>query len=204
MSTAKQTEPRRSPGPQRRRAEVLETAARMFAEKGYESTTSKDIGTELGMLRGSIYYYFESKELLLFELIEEVWVGALAYLDEILASDAGPVEKLEELIRRHVLYLTDNTVNASLFLHEARSLSGEHRKAVEAHELRYQRAVTQLIKDGQKLGVIRGDVDAKLVMFQLLGAVNWTYRWYQKGKGAAATRVADQFSHSLLEGLLPR
>jgi AcrR family transcriptional regulator len=176
----------------------------MFAAKGYEATTSQDIGTELGMLRGSIYYYFESKEMLLFELIEEVWVGALAYLDEILASDADPVTKLEQFIRRHVLYLADNTVNASLFLHETRALNPEHRKVVAAQELRYQRAVTQLVRDGQRQGLIRGDVDPKLVMFQVLGTVNWIYRWYQKGKRVSAARVADQFARSILEGLLPR
>jgi AcrR family transcriptional regulator len=204
MSAANPTPSKRPGSPQRRRAEVLETAARMFAEKGYEATTSQDIGNELGMLRGSIYYYFESKEMLLFELIEQVWVGALAYLEEILASDADPVMKLDQLIRRHILYLADNTVDASLFLHETRSLSPEHRKVVAAQELRYQRAVTQLVKDGQRQGLIRRDLDPKLVMFQVLGAVNWIYRWYQKGKRVSAARVADQFARSLLEGLLPR
>jgi AcrR family transcriptional regulator len=203
MSTANPT-PSKRPSPQRRRAEVLETAARMFAEKGYEATTSQDIGNELGMLRGSIYYYFESKEMLLFELIEQVWVGALAYLEEILASDADPAAKLDQLIRRHILYLADNTVNASLFLHETRSLSPEHGAVVAAQELRYQRAVTQLVKDGQRQGLIRPDLDPKLVMFQVLGAVNWIYRWYQTGKRVSAARVADQFARSILGGLLPR
>ena len=204
MSATEPSPNKRAGSPQRRRAEVLETAARLFAEKGYEATTSEDIGVELGMLRGSIYYYFKSKELLLFELIEQVWAGALAYLEEILASDADPVTKLDELIHRHIQYLADNTVYAALFLHEARSLNPEHREVVAAHELRYQRAVTQLIKDGQRQGLIRADADAKLAMFQVLGTVNWIYRWYQKGKRVSATRVGDQFSRTLLDGLRPR
>ena len=192
------------PRRRRRREEVLAVAARMFAEKGYEATTSQDIGEELGLLRGNIYYYFESKELLLFELIERVWAGALAYLEEVLAGEEDAVAKLAELLRRHVRYLTANTVGASLFLHETRSLSDEHRAIVTAHEARYRRAIVQLIRDGRRDGLIRADVDPRLAAFALLGAVNWTYRWYRPAQGLSAARVADQFASALLQGLLPR
>jgi TetR/AcrR family transcriptional regulator, cholesterol catabolism regulator len=201
MATAAKKTGRNAAEKRRRRGEVLDVAARMFAEKGYENTTSQDIGKELGMLRGSIYYYFDSKEGLLFELIEEVWLGALEYLDEVLASDASPAEKLHELIRRHVLYITENTTDASLFLHEVRSLSDKHRATVIEQEKRYRQGITKLIKDGQAKGEIRKDIDAKLATFQVLGAVNWPYRWYQKGKGASAKKVADQFADTLLGGL---
>ena len=204
MATAAKKTDRATAEKRRRRGEVLEVAARMFAEKGFENTTSQDIGEELGMLRGSIYYYFDSKEGLLFELIEEVWLGALAYLDEIMASDASPAEKLGELIRRHVLYITENTTDASLFLHEVRSLSDEHRAIAIEQEKRYRQGVTKLIKDGQTKGLIRKDIDAKIATFQVLGAINWPYRWYQKGKGASAKKVADQFADSLLGGLLAK
>jgi AcrR family transcriptional regulator len=204
MATAEKKSERSQGERRRRRGEVLDVAARMFAEKGYENTTSQDIGEELGMLRGSIYYYFDSKEGLLFELIEEVWLGALEYLDEIMASDADPAEKLHELIRRHVLYITENTIDASLFLHEVRSLSDEHRRIAIEQEKRYRQGVTKLIKDGQSKGLIRKDIDPKLATFQVLGAVNWPYRWYRKGKGASAKKVADQFADTLLGGLLAK
>lgn len=113
---------------------------------------------------------------MLFELIQAVWGGALADLEEVMRSDDGPVRKLRELLRRHVIYLADSTVNASLFLHEVRALSEEKRKVIEVDQERYQRAITKLVKDGQKQGLIRSDLEAQLVTFELLGAVNWTYR----------------------------
>jgi AcrR family transcriptional regulator len=153
------------------------------------------------MLRGSVYYYLESKEARLFELMEEVCAGFLAFLEEIRASDDDALVKLRRLVRRHISYLVENRVSTTLFLTEFRSLSEEHQSVVAGHEEGYRRAVQDLIGEGQQEGLVREDVDADVAAMALLGAANWVYRWHGRHGRASSEEIARQFERILGDGL---
>jgi TetR/AcrR family transcriptional regulator, cholesterol catabolism regulator len=189
------------PPPRRRRAEVLEAAGELFLENGYEATSTADIARRLGILRGSIYYYLDSKEGLLFELIEDAHEGFVRAIDAIAGSDDDALTKLRHLIEQHIVFLTESRVATTLFLTESRSLTPEHRTIVARHEETYRRSVAALIRDGQGSGVIRADVDAELATMLFLGAANWIHRWYGPEGAASVGELARQFSLIIGDGL---
>jgi len=194
----------RSLPPRRRREEVLQAAGALFAAKGYAAASTTEIADRLGILRGSVYYYFATKESLLFELIEDVYVGALEALDAILASDADAIEKLRLVIERHVTHLAGHQVATTLFLNEFRSLSPEHQAIVAAKQRTYEQGVLAVIREGQRTGVLRDDLDDGLVMLAVLGAVNWVHRWYRRDQSPSSEEIGRQFASVLLEGLIRR
>jgi len=187
----------------RRRDEVLQAAADLFFEKGYEATSTADIAERVGILRGSVYYYLDTKEALLFELLEGVFAGFLSALEEIQAQDGNALEKLRRVVGHHVRYLADNLVRTTLFLTESRSLSIEHRAVVLEQEEEYRAALVDLIASGQREGTIRGDVRPEIVAMAIVGAANWVHRWYWSGGDATADEIARQFEIVLTEGLAP-
>jgi AcrR family transcriptional regulator len=185
----------------RRYEEVLRAAGEVFAEKGYDGCSTQDIADRLGILKGSLYYYTDSKESLLFELVEETMRQGLLVVEKIAEQKKPAVDRLRELVRAHIDYLTDNLVNIKLLLHERRSLAPAHRQVVRELEEAYQARMRTLVSEGQADGSIRKDLDPGIATLAILGALNWLYRWYQDGNGhLGPSAIADQFATILVEG----
>jgi AcrR family transcriptional regulator len=185
----------------RRRAEVLRVAAELFSEQGYEATSTTDIAERLGIKGGSVYYYIDSKEALLFELVEDIYGLLLQSLDEVLASDADPVTKLQRLIDLHVAGMASHRHRGALILNETRSLSPEHQAIAAAHGATYEDGLASVIADGQRAGQIDLEIDPKLVTKALLGAGNWVNRWYREDGAWSPEDVSSAFARLFLRGL---
>lgn len=180
---------------------MLEAAGELFLENGYEATSTADIARKLGILRGSVYYYMDTKEGLLFELMEDAYEGFVRAIDAVRESDDDALAKLRRLVEQHIVYLMESRIATTLFLTESRSLSPEHRKVVAQHEETYRSSVADLIREGQRTGVVRDDVDAELATMLFLGAVNWIHRWYGRKGKASVAELARQFSVVIGDGL---
>src|SRR4030088_551773 len=107
MRTPTTSSTKRRP-PQRRREEVLDAAALVFYQKGYDAATTEDIAGRLDMLKGSLYYYVESKDQLLFEIVRRVRVVPPPRLEEAAAAEGKAVDRLHGAIVAHVVHLTKN------------------------------------------------------------------------------------------------
>ncbi len=186
-----------------RREQVLDTAARMFFERGYEATTTQDIGAALGLLKGSVYYYISSKEELLFELIEQYHDDTRVYFEAILASEASALEKLAALIATETAHTATNLTKSSLFYTEWRSLSPERRHSILEERRRHEKAVEQWIQEAQAAGDIRADVDPKIATLAIFGMVNSVYRWFSGDGRRTAEQIGQSFSDLVLNGLTP-
>jgi AcrR family transcriptional regulator len=198
------TPPYELPGPPlRRREEVLEAAARLFFEQGYAATSTTDIARELGMHRGSIYYYLSTKEDLLYELIQQRYTSGTELLERLAGREGDALARLRWLIARHIETVAENRIPSALALNESRSLSPEHRAAIVAENDSYEAGLTALIAEGRDDGVIRDDVDPKLAAMAILGAANWLHRWYDEGRGAPPAEVGRQFAAVFTRGLAP-
>ena len=103
-------------------AQLLEVATQVFYEKGYDGASLQDIADRLGMLKGSLYYYIQSKEDLLFEVISEVHREGYAVVRAAAASEGDPLDRLERTIRAHVEHACRNLVPTAVFLHELEAL----------------------------------------------------------------------------------
>lgn len=186
---------------QRRRQELIDAAARIFQDKGYEAASIQDVADALGILKGSVYYYIDSKEDLLFAAIQEVHESALANTETIRALDEDPLTLIRLFIESHVKHVSDNLVKATVFFHDFRSLDPARRDYIVKERDSYDLFLRDLITRGQGEGQICKDIDPKLATLALLGMMNWTYQWYRVGGGMDPSQIGRQFADLALAGL---
>jgi AcrR family transcriptional regulator len=200
MSIANEV-PTKSNPPRRRHVEVLEAAARVFHEKGYESTSIQDIAEAVGILKGSLYYYIRSKEDLLYEIIKAVHEDALANIKHIEEMEGDSLQKVRAFITSHLIFNAKNLTKMGVFFHDFRSLSGERRQTiVEARDI-YDELVRRLIREGQEQKIICPDIDPKSATFAIMGTLNWIYQWYKPDGKLSAVAIADEFADLIVNGL---
>jgi AcrR family transcriptional regulator len=185
----------------KRRGEVFETAGRVFFAKGYEAASIQDIADELGMLKGSLYYYISTKEDLLAEIVQSYHDETRAYFEQILASNEPVVSKLRRFIETETAHTAHHIVKSSLFFTEWRSVSPERQAAIVAERDRHDHFVQDCIIQAQRLGAFRADVDPRIASYGVLGMVNSVYRWYRADGPNTAEEIGHEFAELLIRGL---
>ena len=177
-----------------RRQEIFDAAARIFATKGYEATSIQDIAEAVDILKGSLYYYINSKEDLLFGVIQDVHLPALADLERQRNSDGLALDRLRVFVTSHVVYNARNPTNIAVFFHDFRSLSDQRRETIIQERDQYDSYLRALIEQGQSEGTICPGIDGKLIAFAILGMMNWMYQWYSPGGIKSAEDIAHAFA----------
>ncbi len=198
VSTSSRQSPRKS-GDERWK-ELLEVSARMFAARGYAATSLQHIADELGMLKGSLYYYINTKDDLLYEVIRGVYWEGVANFRRISTGPGDSIERLQRAVEGHVRYLVDNITATTVFLHEFDRLSDGRREELSA--LGYYEQWRDLIRAGQAEGAIRAEVDASMAAMAILGATNWIYRWYRDPGSRGPEEIGRQFADMFVAGLI--
>ncbi len=184
-----------------KREEILNAAAKIFAQKGYHHATMVDVADEVDLLKGSLYYYFSSKESLLLEVIKRGMDSYKETLRKIQTSSLSPVYKMQQAFLAHLKPFSINLAELTVFLREGNNLSPEL-----AHEMKnlireYETMLFDLIKEGSEGGYFRRDLDYKLAVYAMLGMCNWLYRWYDPAGRSSIEEIAKQFSLIFLDGL---
>lgn len=186
----------------RRRVEILHAALIAFRENGYHATTLDDIAERLGVRKTALYHYFPDKESILYECHRE----SLAEIERLIKEAGSCCEKASErlayLIREHVRVMTE-TLEGSPLAFEVPALSSERRAEIVAARDRYERRLREFIVQGIEDGEFR-EVDPKLAVFAILGAINWIARWYRPEGALHAPELGAQFADYLVGGLMCR
>lgn len=181
------------------RVEILKSAAMAFRRLGYHGATVEQIAATLEMQKGNLYYYFRNKEEILFACHQYSLDQLLALLQEVSGSSATPHDKLWRLVEASVLTILDDLHGMALFV-DLEALTLEHRLEVIERRDQFDRGIRQVIREGMQSGAFR-DVDAKLVSFAILGAVNWIPRWFNPEGPCSSQDIARRFADFLLAGL---
>lgn len=183
-----------------RKPQILDAAARLFYGKGYHATTIEDVAREVGMLKGSLYYYIKSKEDLLFELLYQVIHEAKAGVEEKLVGVTEPGAALEVAFASHIDHIIQHQVKVGLLLHEFGALAPERQQKVRLVMRQYTQVFVDILRRGQESGVfIAGD--ARLMANGILGMGNWLYKWYRADSGVSRDEVKQTFGNIVLGGV---
>ena len=182
-------------------SELIEVATDVFYAKGYDAASLQDIADRLGMLKGSLYYYIQSKEDLLYDVIKTVHEEGLANIESLAAGEGDALERLRGVIIGHIDHECRNMTKTAVFLHELQALSPERQAEIIGDEHAYRRVFVALIEAGQQAGVIRAEVNSKLAALSILGSVNWVYRWFRQGGEFTAREIGEQFADLALRGI---
>jgi AcrR family transcriptional regulator len=186
--------------PGTRLEEVLRSAANIFFAKGFHATSIEDVARDVGMLKGSLYYYIKSKDDLLFQLLLAGIEDGDAFIARQIDPAGDPVEQLERAIRAHIDYIIQNKVPFGLFLHEFDSLSGKRQHKLISVMSRYNSRFVELVRRGQQQGqLIEGE--PWLIVNGILGMCNWLYRWYDTDHVSNPEQIKQVFLRMLLHGI---
>ena len=181
-----------------RRAELLRAAARLFVEKGYAATTTRDIADAVGMRPGSPFYHFRSKQELLKEAIIDGLEAGRARIIAAIAGVADPEQRLHRLVRTHLGTLLEGDCSSPLLINETRALDGGARAEIAAAFDRYQAPWQATLDELAAQGKI-ASAAAPLRLF-LFGMLNWSGHWYRPD----GPLTVDQLAESAVALLLGR
>ena len=183
---------------------ILIEAARLFYEKGYHGTSMKDLATAVGIKKGSLYYYIESKEQLFFEIAESIPPKFIANVSALLEDTQLTAEqKLRIAITKHLeLFETELGLAWSrIFLLEYRALPVKHQRKLLEQRQHYENVIRKLVADGVERGEF-AQVDVAIVTRAILGMCNWAMEWYSTTGKLSGKEIASSFSELILKGLL--
>jgi AcrR family transcriptional regulator len=182
-----------------KRAEILRGAAAVFREKGFHGAGMREIAAGLNMAPGALYYYFESKNDLLYTCQILSLKRLLASAREIVANDDPADEKLRLLVRAHLGHILDELGGS--FAHiEFHALRPERLQEVVSKRDTYERVVRGVLSEGIAAGLFR-KTDVKLAALALLGALNWTVVWWRPEGRHDMETVAEHIAGTFLRGL---
>lgn len=186
-----------------RRTEILDSAAALFAAKGVNGTTVREIADEVGMLSGSLYHHFGSKD----EMVEAILTS---YVDGILAryaeiGEASPRERLAALIHASIEIACQQPHATEIYQANARQLSALAPAAVSEGAMKIQQTWLAAITAGVEAGELRSDVDPR-TFYRLLRDAMWlTVRWYDARRdGYSVQQLADDCTTIFLDGFTAR
>ena len=199
------TEPPAAAAARDRRLELLGTAAEVFAEQGYNATTVRKIADHAGMLAGSLYYHFDSKESMLEEILrtflDELWDG----YDTVLDAELGPRETLEALVIESFREIDRHRAAVAIYQKEAKHLVAQERFAFLAESQRkFEKAWLATLERGVAVEVFREDLDIRLTYRFVRDTVWVAASWYRPGGQHSPEEIARQYLSMVLDGIAVR
>jgi len=188
-----------------RETEIYEAAARVFRHKGYHAARIQDVADELGLHKGSLYYYISTKEDLLRGLVEGPMQRMVEATREILATRHAPAQKLVRVIEMHLRHFQESKDFFGIFLREDLDfLDANAETDLRGLVRTYDALWDEVLQEGIAAGVFDAEMEVPIVRKAIIGMCNGTYTWYRADGPYPIQEIARQFAAFALDGLRPR
>jgi AcrR family transcriptional regulator len=203
MSTARHRR-RRGPLPEtrydRRLAEILTHATEVFCKKGYEGASMRDLSRASGMSLAGLYYYFESKERLLYLIQKHTFTTIVQELKLRLENATDAEERVRIFILNHLEYFLSNQAAMKVLSHEDDVLKNEFASEVAGIKREYYRICVSLLDDLKRARELV--FTTRIAVLSLFGMMNWIYTWHRPRVDADATAIAGEMGDIFLNGVM--
>lgn len=186
-----------------RKEQIRQAAVTLFRERGYHATSVRDIAEAVGIQGGSLYAHVESKDDLLWDIVNHSAQRFFEALEPIVASDRTIMNKLREAIIAHVGVITGDLDAAAVYSTEWRHLSTERRKTFAGRRDEYEHMFRQLIRDGVRERFLAA-ADETLASLFVLSSLNWVYQWYRPDGRFTAEELGRLMADYIFDGLRRR
>jgi TetR/AcrR family transcriptional regulator, cholesterol catabolism regulator len=184
----------------RRLAEILAHATDVFCEKGYEGASMRDLSRASGISLAGLYYYFESKERLLFLIQKHTFTTVVQRLKARLEGVDDPEQKIRVFILNHLEYFLANPAAMKVLSHEAEALKNGFATDVATIKREYYRICVGLLDELKR---VRGlQFSTRIAVLSLFGMMNWIYTWHNPKVDADAGHLASEMGDIFLRGVM--
>jgi AcrR family transcriptional regulator len=180
---------------------ILKTSAKIFAEKGFHHTSVRDISRATKMSLSGLYYYFTTKEELLYLIQERCFVTLLEHWQLIDSAALDVRGRIRAFAENHLGFFLHNMPEMKVMAHEDESLTGEFNEKILVLKRRYVKVIMDLMSELQEKSGAKG-IDLRLATFSLFGMMNWIYTWYQPKRDLPISELIEQMLRIYFFGLL--
>jgi AcrR family transcriptional regulator len=190
-----------------RREEIVQAAAHVFRDRGFEATTLRDVAAALGTDRASLYYYVGSKEELLQEIVSQALRLDIEMAESVKRSRASSPEKIAALIESMVDSYDKNYPHMMVYIEDLGRIARQDSEwSIDVIEQTraYESLVHSILRKGQRDGTLRSDLPVELCALALFGMINWMHRWYRPDNKWKVEDVAGTFTAIFLDGYAKR
>jgi len=188
------------PGPERK-LEIRAKAAEVFAQRGFDRASIRDLAKAAEMSLAGLYYYYRGKDEILYDIQFQSFQTLLGIQAEALAGVTDPIKKLDKVIAAHCAYFASHLSEMKVMSREAEQLDGEFAKEVGELRRRYVRLVRGILKEIAEKKEIRPGTQPDIAVFLLFGMMNWMYTWYDRDRDGEPHEIARQISRIFLNGI---
>lgn len=186
-----------------RKEQIIQTASKLFKERGFMASSMRDIAGELGIEAASLYSHIKSKDEILETICFRMAEQFIVAIDEINDIYFNAEEKLRRIVKMHVELLTGDLNASTVFLHEWRHLSSAKLGEFIRMRNKYESGFRSIIKLGQDENIFEPG-DEKFAVLTILSTLNWITEWYKPEGGMTAIQIAYNLSDFILMGLRKR
>lgn len=180
---------------------ILKCSAKIFAEKGFHHTSVRDISRATKMSLSGLYYYFTTKEELLYLIQERCFLTLLQHWEQVTATDVDVRARIRAFAENHLSFFLHNMPEMKVMAHEDESLTGEFNEKILVLKRRYVKVILDLMGELQEQEEAKG-IDLRVATFTLFGMMNWIYTWYQPKRDLALPQLVEQMLRIYFFGLL--
>lgn len=177
---------------------ILSSAAGLFAERGFDGTSIRDIAQRSGVSLSGLYHYFKSKDELLYLIQKRSFETLLSKLETNLDGSEAPEVRLRSLVRTHLSFFLSHMPEMKVISHEGDSLGAEYLEEIRSLKRGYADLVEALIRE---LRPSAAPSQHRVATFALFGQLNWLYTWYRPGRDPELDDLTDQMTGLLLHGI---
>ena len=188
--------------PELKRDAVLQTAAHLFLERGYQKTSMVLLAARLKVTKPALYYYFRNKEEILVECYRAGISEIESHLERSSPEEGTGLTKLQLYVKAYATAVLTHYFGRCVAMVDDTELSAEGQHEVRSLKRRMDAALRGLVKEGMKDGSI-APCNPKLVSFAIAGAINWVGTWYEPGGDLPPDEIAREFTRILTGGLIP-
>ncbi len=175
---------------------ILSAAAVVFAERGYHNATIREVARASSVSLSGLYYYFQSKEELLYLVQDHALESLIGCLVDRLKGVTDPERRLRILIENQLTYFVSNMAEMKVLSHEAGSLEGDYRRQVNARKRQLTVIATDILRDLRPCS----EYDSRVATFALFGMMNWIYNWYRPERDVPVARLVGDMTAIFLGG----
>ena len=180
---------------------ILKTAAKIFADKGFHKTSVRDISRATRMSLAGLYYYFTTKEELLYLIQERCFVTLLQRWEQAATAETDVRTRIRVFAENHLSFFLHNMHEMKVMAHEDESLTGEFNDKILVLKRRYVKVIMDLIVELRERENGRG-IDLRVATFSLFGMMNWIYTWYQPKRDLPLRQLTEQMLRIYFFGVL--
>ena len=181
---------------------ILRHAAEVFADCGFDGTSIRDISRATGVSLSGLYYYFDSKQSLLYLIQNRTFMQVLESAEARLRAASDPIARLRILVQNHVEYFLSHPNEMKVLSHEDEALEEPYLEKIAAIKRRYY-GLAREVFDGVAAQGLASGTNPRLAVLSLFGMMNWVYKWHNAKVDPGASELTDAVVGIFLHGVLP-